>query len=105
MTKRQLSAWLVAGFLVCLLIAVVRHRKPSVSEESSPQQATEAPRPSPINRDLPRLPLKIVDDKDSVRTRKVEPGVVKAASPPVANSSIGEGGTDWAVVAAIYQGI
>jgi hypothetical protein len=55
---------------------------------------TEPPRPSPIQDELPRLPVHMAEE--SVRTRAVDTVQAAAKSPD-------EPGTDWAVVMAIYR--
>lgn len=88
MTKRKFAAALLAVFLVTL-IAVTWRDEPE--NTASQQQEVQPPRPSPIDKELARPPVKIVDERQSVRTRKIEPSFDNVA------------GSDWAVVAAIYK--
>jgi hypothetical protein len=72
------------------------HRNPVQVHESA-----EPPRPSPIDDTLPRPPLQVVDDRNSVRTRVATPSKVVEAKggEPVQDFP----GRNWAVVAAIYN--
>jgi hypothetical protein len=96
--KKQTVAVLLASGLFAVLAVVLLRGKPV---KSTPvQQRVEETRPSPLVERLPRPPLKIVDESASVRTRKAE----SPKPPPKAAESFDKvGGTNWAVVAAIYR--
>lgn len=90
--------WIVVGVLLIVAgIFGLRQKR----EEPAAQAVPAGVRPSPIDNQLPRLPLKMVDDSDLVRTRTAE--VTKSAGAPERQSFENVSGTDWAVVAAIYR--
>jgi hypothetical protein len=102
--KPKIAIFVIGGFLVALLVMALRN----VPSKRTAQKATEeAPRPSPLDEHLPRLPMKIVEIGESVRTRTAN--APKDASkdaqpqPKVAESFEKVSGTNWAVVAAIYR--
>jgi hypothetical protein len=82
-----------AVFLLTLAAGAGWMRMSSPVEESS--SGSEPARPSPIQEHLPRLPVRMAEE--SVRTRVAN--TVQAAEKPQAEP----GGTDWAVVMAIYK--
>ena len=103
--KPKIAIFVMGGFLVALLVIALRN----VPAKRTAQKATEeAPRPSPLDEHLPRLPMKIVEIGESVRTRtasapKDASKDVPKPEPKVAESFDKVSGTNWAVVAAIYR--
>jgi hypothetical protein len=99
MMKRPLLPVILTAVILLVggvwIAARGRQRPPAPVQESA-----EPTRPSPIDDTLPRPPLEIIDDQNSVRTRLAAPSKVdaKAAEPPKDLP-----GTNWAVVAAIYN--
>ena len=87
--------WAAAG-IVLVIVAVMSLRRSS-GDDSSAQVLPEAKRPSPIERELPRPPLKMMKEEESVRTR------VADSAKPANESYENVPGTNWAVVAAIYR--
>jgi cell division protein FtsN len=89
--------WIIAG-LVLIVAGLLGLRRSS--DNTAVNMAPESPRPSPIERELPRLPLKLVaNDNETVRTRVAD----TAQSAGTKESYENVAGTDWAVVAAIYR--
>ena len=97
MKKPAVAALLIAGVLAVVLVVMLRGK---TAKTPPAQQHTEAPRPSPLVDSLPRPPLKIIDDSASTRTRKAE---ATKPAPKAQESFAKVGGTNWAVVAAIYR--
>jgi cell division protein FtsN len=101
MKKQALYAAVLAGlvlFAIGIRVALREHRSPPVKV----QESVEPPRPSPIDDVLPRPPLQVVDERNSVRARAATPSKVveaKGSSEPAQDMP----GTNWAVVAAIYK--
>jgi hypothetical protein len=100
MKKQALFAAALAGVVLLmggLWFALHRHPRSPVKV----QESAEPARPSPIDETLPRPPLQVVDDRNSVRTRLAAPSkVVEAKGGEPARDFPG---TNWAVVAAIYN--
>ena len=88
--------WVVAGIVLVITGVMMRGNRPVADSAAQPIPAEEQ-RPSPIDRDLPRSPLKIVEEAETVRTRVAED------SKPATESFENTPGTNWAVVAAIYR--
>ena len=100
MKKRNLAPIVLIAVAVLatggVWMALRGHRTPVKVQESA-----EPPRPSPIDDALPRPPLQVVDDRNSVRTRVATPSKVVEAKGSDAPQDLP--GTNWAVVAAIYN--
>src|SRR4051794_7560433 len=99
--KPKIAIFMMGGLLIALLVTALRNVPAERTAQKAPE---EAPRPSPLDEKLPRLPLKIVEIGESVRTRTASaPKDVSAASkpePPKAAESFDKvSGTNWAVVA------
>jgi hypothetical protein len=88
--------WVAAG-IVLVIAALLGVRRSH--DDSAAQVLPEPKRPSPIERELPRPPLKIMRESESVRTRLAEP----EKAPAAMESFDKVPGTNWAVVAAIYR--
>ena len=89
--------WLAVGVVLVITGVMMRREERPVVDNSSAQPVQDQQRPSPIDRDLPRPPLKIVEEAETVRTR------VADDAKPATESFENTPGTNWAVVAAIYR--
>jgi hypothetical protein len=100
MKKNASLAAMLAGVVLLTTGLWLKFREPR-SLPVKVQESAEPPRPSPIDETLPRPPLQVVDDRNSVRTRLAAPSkVVEAKGGGPAQDLPG---TNWAVVAAIYN--
>jgi hypothetical protein len=87
-------------YLVVVVVALVLGTASWIRLSPEPESTVhgnEPARPSPVDEQLPRPTPRI--EGESVRTRVSEAPMGKEDASPVANL----GGTDWAVVAAIYK--
>jgi hypothetical protein len=96
--------WLAAIILIVAISLIAGRRFLTTKPIPTParvQQVAEPERPSPIDDVLPRPPLQVVDERNSVRTRLATPSKVVEAKGTESKRDFP--GTDWAVVAAIYN--
>jgi hypothetical protein len=100
MKKQALFATVLAG-IVLLAVGLWVSLRPHRSLPVKVQESAEPPRPSPIDETLPRPPLQVVDERNSVRTRLATPSKVVEAKGGEPSQNFP--GTNWAVVAAIYR--
>jgi len=89
--------WVAAGIVLVIAGVMMKMRPDRPVDDSAARPITEEQRPSPIDRELPRPPLKIAQEAETVRTRAAED------PKPATESYENTPGTNWAVVAAIYR--
>jgi hypothetical protein len=96
--------WLPVIVLIAVVSLIAGRRfftRKHIPTPAKVQQIAEPERPSPIDEVLPRPPLQVVDERNSVRTRVATPSQVVEAKGTESKRDFP--GTNWAVVAAIYN--